>query len=469
MKSLRINLRSLRVRLCLWYVFLSMISMAALGSFSYVYLLHALASSRQATMERREARLVHYLDDEPLPHADLKYELSHFMKANSDTDILEVEDMQGNAVYPGGGAEAPIAWLSGDSERPQFRIVPLRQHQYRTLQQVVRLHDYPYRLIMAGAVDEHYDILRMVETSYLIFLPLMFVVSIAGGFMLSHRALEPVDRITRSAHLISLRDLNHRLPVPQTGDELQRLAETWNDLLERLEEAVQRLSQFTSDISHDLRTAITVMLSTSQLALRRERNSTDYRESLETILSECQSTATLLDDLLAASRSDIAKQKIEWGEVDLSSLVIECCGHLQARAEMKRQQLTVSIDSPAQIRGDSSLLRRLINILLDNAMKYTEEGGSITALLIPNGDCVVLEVRDTGIGIPPTELSNIFHRFYRADVSRNRDQGGSGLGLAIAKWIAEAHHSAISVTPNVKQGSTFTISFARTTALALKI
>ncbi|MBB5059416.1 heavy metal sensor kinase [Granulicella aggregans] len=467
MRTPRINLRSLRVRLCLWYVFLSMVSMAALGSFSYVYLLHALASSRQTTMERREARLVHYLEDEPAPHVELGYELGHFMKANSDTDILEVQDMQGRAIYPALGKEAPIMFTEEYSERPQFRIVPLRQHQYRTLQQVVKLHGRPYRLIMAGAVDEHYDILRMVETSYLIFLPLMFVASIAGGFMLSHRALEPVDRITRSAHLISLRDLNHRLPVPHTGDELQRLAETWNDLLERLEEAVQRLTQFTSDISHDLRTAITVMLSTSQLALRRERSSTEYRESLETILSECQSTATLLDDLLAASRSDIAKQKIEWGEVDLSILLAECCGHLQARAEMKRQQLTLTIDSHAEIRGDASLLRRLINILLDNAMKYTDEGGAITAVLRPDGDRVAIEVRDTGIGIPPTELSNIFHRFYRADASRNRDQGGSGLGLAIAKWIAEAHHSAIAVTPNAKQGSTFTVSFDRTAALAL--
>jgi heavy metal sensor kinase len=461
MKKIGINFHSLRVRLCLWYVFLSMVSMVALGGFSYVYLLHALASSRQSTMERRETRLVRYLESEPSPRAPLRVEVNHFMQANSDTDILEVQDLRGKPIYPAVEKVPSIAWECPESAHPCFRVLEVGAHRYRAMQQTVSLHGQSYRLTMAGMVDEHYDILRMVETSYLIFLPLMLIASIAGGFMLSHRALEPVARITRSAHLISIRDLNHRLPVPQTGDELQRLAETWNDLLERLEEAVTRLTQFTGDISHDLRTAITVMLSTSQLALKRERSSEEYRSSLATIHNECQETVTLLDDLLAASRSDIAQQRIDLRGCNLSAILVECCGQMRARAEMKQQRLELSPGGEVWIFGDLSLLRRLVTILLDNAMKYTGPHGTITASLVPAGRRVMLEIRDTGVGIPAEELPNIFRRFYRADASRNRDQGGSGLGLAIAKWICDAHRSEIQVTTNLNRGSNFSVTFDR--------
>jgi two-component system, OmpR family, heavy metal sensor histidine kinase CusS len=456
-----INFQSLRVRLCLWYVLLSMVSMAALGTFSYFYLLHALASSRQQTMERREGRLLRFVQDEQVmdSHVLLPEQLHHFMLASPDTDILELSELDGSPIFPVAPSMTSIAWSSDGCIHPCFKVLQLGQHRFRALQQVVNIRGHSYRITMAGMIDEHYDILKMVETSYLIFLPLMLVASVAGGFMLSHRALEPVDRITRSAHLISIRDLSHRLPIPHTGDELQRFAETWNEILERLEGAVKRLTQFTCDVSHDLRTAITVMLSTSQVALRLERTKEQYRTSLETILTECQSTATLLDDLLAASRSDMTEPKVERVAVDLTALVAESCDHVLARAEMKLQHLKMEFDEEAYICGDISLLRRLVNILLDNALKYTPEGGIITVSLSRVGPRVRLEVRDTGIGIPAAELPYIFDRFYRADASRNRDQGGSGLGLAIAKWISDAHHAEITVSPNVSRGSIFSLSF----------
>ncbi|ADV83025.1 sensor histidine kinase [Terriglobus saanensis] len=460
MKEL-LNLRSLRVRLCLWYVLLSMVSMTALGTFSYFYLLHALASSRERTMERRELRLLRFVQDEPVldPHVQLADQLHHFMLASPDTDILEVSDLAGKTIFPVTAGTAAIAWSSDACVHPCFKVLPMGQHRFRALQQVVSIRGQLYRITMAGMIDEHYDILNMVETSYLIFLPLMLVVSVAGGFMLSHRALEPVDRITRSAHLISIRDLSHRLPVPDTGDELQRFAETWNQILERLEGAVKRLTQFTGDVSHDLRTTITVMLTTSQLALRHERTKEQYRTSLETIMLECQSTAALLDDLLAASRSDMAEQRVEREAIDFAALVAESCDHVRARAEMKRQHLEIELDQTASIYGDLSLLRRLVNILLDNALKYTPEGGVVTVSLGRVAQRLCLEVRDTGIGIPEEELPYIFDRFYRADTSRNRDQGGSGLGLAIAKWILQAHHAEITVSSNLGRGSTFSLSF----------
>jgi signal transduction histidine kinase len=333
-------------------------------------------------------------------------------------------------------------------------------HRLRTLQHIVRLEGKTMHLTMAGIVDEHYDILKMVESSYLIFLPLMLLASIAGGFMLSHRALEPVDRITRAARTLGINDLHRRLPVPHTGDELQRLAETWNELLERLERAVKGLTQLTSDVSHDLRTTITVMLATAQLALSRERTNQQYREAMQTIMQECQSTTVLLNDLLAAARADAPEQNIELLPVPLNELVREVAASLKARAEMKQQDLYVFTDDELYVLGDASLLRRLITILLDNAIKYTGTSGRISMVARKHQQYTVLEVCDTGIGIAPEDITRIFDRFYRVDSTRSRNEGGHGLGLAIAKWIADVHDADIRIRPNERQGTVFEVRFA---------
>ncbi|MCU1222765.1 MAG: integral rane sensor signal transduction histidine kinase [Edaphobacter sp.] len=455
-----INLRSLRVRLCMWYVLLTMVSMSALGIFSHLYLTRALASSRQATMQRREDRLVRFMQEEQRinPQATMAESLQHFMLASPDTDVLQVATADGTQIYPQ-PTESTIPWVGSGCTTPCFGIVKVGEHRLRTLQHTVTLHQREVRLQMAGQIDEHYDILRMVRNSYLIFLPLMLVVSLAGGFVLSHRALEPVDRITRAAHAISIRDLRHRLPVPETGDEIQRLAETWNDVLARLEKAIGHLTQFTSDISHDLRTTVTVMMSTAQLGLRRNRTNEEYCTALRTIALECQSTAVLLDDLLAAARVDMVQQNIDLKPVELSAVVEEVCDHLRACTEMKHQRFETSLAPETWVLGDFSMLRRLANILLDNAVKYTPDFGLISVSVFLQGDRVRLEVRDTGIGIAPSEVGRVFDRFYRADTSRNRDRGGSGLGLAIAKWVVEAHGADITVTSDLLSGSLFSACF----------
>jgi signal transduction histidine kinase len=270
--------------------------------------------------------------------------------------------------------------------------------------------------------------------------------------------MEPVYRIISKARTIGIQDLQHRLPVPRTGDELQVLAETWNDLLGRLEMAVSRLTQFTSDISHDLRTAITVMLSTAEVSLRRQRPEEQYRSALGAIVRECHATSQLLDDLLAAARADMVKQNIEREPVDLCEVTLHACEHLCARAEVKHQTLQARTYGDAWTMGDRSMLGRLITILLDNAIKYTPEGGEILVSLNARDEWGELEVTDTGVGIPPESLSRVFDRFYRVDDSRCQDEASSGLGLAIAKWIVDAHGATIQVTSTKGRGSTFTVA-----------
>jgi heavy metal sensor kinase len=293
------------------------------------------------------------------------------------------------------------------------------------------------------------------------YLPLVLVLSMLGGYMLSARALKPVDRMTRTAVEIGITNLSKRIPVETTDDEIQRLAEAWNDLLARLEGSVARQQQFTSDASHDLRTSIGVILATGQLILRHQRTEDEYRDAIATMVSECDSTSHLLDDLLLLARGDALATKVEQLPVNIATLVKDTAQRATGLASAKAQRIEVhSYSEPVFVLGDSKLLRRLLSILIDNAVRYTPVGGAIYISLARQADnSVRLSVQDNGVGIPAQHLSKIFDRFYRADAVRNRNSGGSGLGLAIAKWITTLHSAEISVMSAPNDGSTFTVRF----------
>jgi two-component system heavy metal sensor histidine kinase CusS len=454
------NFRSLRMRLSLLYIAFTLLSMSSLGVFSYWYISRALASSRQQTMEKREARVLNSINTWPAKDTSLSLgeKLRLLSISVADTDTMQVYDLDGKLLYSSPGRESyKTGWPDQPCVDPCYAVVRTNHHVIRTLNHVVTLGGQRVRLSLSGAISEHSEVLEMIRNSYLISCPLLLLASVAGGLMLSHRAFEPVHRITSKARTIGIQDLQHRLPVPQTGDELQVLAETWNGLLGRLEIAVNRLTQFTSDISHDLRTTITIMLSTAEVCMRRPRSEKEYRSALDTIARECHATSQLLDDLLAAARADIVKQNILRTAVDLSEVARLTCEHLRAKAEVKGQSLQSRICDDAWTMGDSSMLGRMATILLDNAIKYTPQGGAILVSVGAREGYAELEVTDTGIGIPPDSLPRVFDRFYRVDGSRCQDDGGSGLGLSIAKWIVEAHGATIHVVSTAGRGSTFTV------------
>jgi two-component system, OmpR family, heavy metal sensor histidine kinase CusS len=457
---MKFSVRSLRVRLGLLYSIFMMTSMAGLGFFSYWNIERVIASSRQATMIKREERVVAFIDKWPEHDTSLSLEekLAQLSMAVAETDPIQIYDLRGNLLYSSPSPEIfKTGWPGGECVERCYAVVQRGPYTMRTLNHLVTLNGQKVRLSISGITNEHMETLRTIRDSYLILCPLLLIASVAGGFFLSHRALKPLHRITSEARAIGIQDLKHRLPVPRTDDELQLLAETWNELLARLEGAVDRLTQFTGDISHDLRTTITVMLTTAEFALRRNRSESCYREVLTTIAIECRTTSQLLDDLLAAARADIVRRNIDWQPVDVSEITLEVCEHLRAKAEIKQQVLRSHVCPSAWTRGDVSMLRRLLNILLDNAIKYTPELGMIDVSLERANARLELKVRDSGIGIPPDALSRIFDRFYKVDESRNREDGSSGLGLAIAKWIVEAHNGNIEVSSVVNEGSTFTV------------
>ena len=457
---MKMNRRSLRIRLCILYIVFSSATMAVLALFSYWALNHALESSRQNTMEVREERLIRFVNDWPesASGTTLVERLHQLNLAIASTDTIQVFEMDGKPVYSTPGASYTMdPWLSKDCTKRCYGLIWSGGHPIRFLDHIATLQGHTYRISLSGKIDEHFDLLATVRNSYLLLCPLMLLISVGGGFILSGRALEPISRITVEAKKIGIQDLKRRIPVPETGDELQVLAETWNQLLARLEIAVERLTQFTSDISHDLNTTITIMMTTAGLALSRDRSPAEYRSALRSINVECEATAQMLDTLLAIARADMVDQKIEWKTINLTEMMEEVSQQFEARAVVKGQFIRMRVESGISIDGDLSLLRRMLSIFLDNAIKYTPERGFITVSLTKEGGKAKIQVSDTGIGIPAHALPKIFDRFYRVDESRSGSGESSGLGLAIAKWVVEAHHATIEVTSAPGRGSTFAV------------
>lgn len=265
--------------------------------------------------------------------------------------------------------------------------------------------------------------------------------------------------MTADARNISFDNLSARLEVPQTEDELERLAETWNAMLARIEASVDRMTRFTADASHELRTPLALIRTTAEVALRRMRTPEAYRESLEHVRGEAERMTQLIEDLLFLARAD-AKATTGMPEVvDLPTQLDLAVAEASPLATAKGVTIHTTRAAPvAPIWGDDDAIRRMIFALLDNAVKYTPVGGTITACVRLEDERARVLIRDTGVGISPQALPHVFERFFRADPSRRRDGSSYGLGLAIAQTIAQQHHTAIEVQSE-PENTVFSVGF----------
>ena len=300
--------------------------------------------------------------------------------------------------------------------------------------------------------------LNQLLASLLIGGPLLVVMAGAGGYILAARALAPIDKITHTARRISAEDLSARLNLPATEDEAGRLASTFDSMLARLDEAFQRERRFAADASHELRTPLAVMQTILSSTLARRRTPAKYEQVLADLGEETERLHTLVEGLLHLTRSDTTRPVVKEA-VNLSTLLADVIDSLRLLAEDKGLALTANISEHLTVIGDGDALIRLFVNLLDNAIKYTEQGQiAVAASPRPNG-FVETTITDTGVGIPAEHLPHIFDRFYRVDKSRT--SSGAGLGLAIALSAAQAHGGGIEVESNIGKGTVLTILLAK--------
>jgi heavy metal sensor kinase len=288
-------------------------------------------------------------------------------------------------------------------------------------------------------------------------LPLGLLFAGGGGWLLARRALRPVDHMTRTARRISGERLDDRLQETGSGDELDRLAKTLNDMLSRLDGAFHQMRQFSADASHELQTPLTILKGEMEVALRSQRSPEEYQRVLKSGLEEIDRINRLVEGLLLLSRADAGVLRLDFQPVDLKALIQEIGDQMSVIADAHSIFIHPGLLESVSVRGDREHLRRLFLNLLDNAVKYTPPGGKVTFSLQSDNDWASLMISDTGIGLSKNELQQIFSRFHRVTETRSKDVRGVGLGLSIARSIAEAHGGRIHVDSIPGQGSTFTV------------
>ena len=285
--------------------------------------------------------------------------------------------------------------------------------------------------------------------------PIALVLATVGGLLIAGRALAPIDRVTTVARRISAEDLSQRLDMQLPDDEVGRLARTFDEMIARLDEAFRRQRQFTADASHELRTPLTAIKGQTEVALQRDRDVAEYQEVLTTVNSEVDRMIRLVGSLLTLARADARQIAIARDEVDLGELVGDAIEQIRPAAEAKNIDVQSNVDDAVRLTADEDLVLQLVLNLLDNAVKYTPEGGRVgVATRVADGRAE-LSVADDGPGIPEEHQPRIFDRFYRVDPARSH--GGAGLGLSISRWIAEAHGGTIEVESEPAKGSKFTV------------
>jgi len=313
-------------------------------------------------------------------------------------------------------------------------------------------------LVESGAPYNQIEVvLHGLLLTLAIYMPFVVSLAVAGGYWLMRRSLRPVDEITKRAEGITSTNLSERLPVIRTGDELERLSISLNRMIERLDDAFQHINRFSADASHELRTPLTVLQLELEGIAQNHCWDASLRDQIGSALEETHRMSRIVESLLAISRLDAGEAKMDKTRLDLGELVASTADEMRLLAEEKSIGLRTHVATGIQVEGDRTRLQQVIVNLIDNAIKYTQQGGKVEISVGGEGNTAVLEVSDNGPGIPSHALPHVFERFYRTDKARSRASGGAGLGLSIVKAICAVHNAEVKVSSQEGRGSRFRV------------
>jgi heavy metal sensor kinase len=287
--------------------------------------------------------------------------------------------------------------------------------------------------------------------------PAGLVVTFVIGRWMARFALTPLSRLAESTRTINIEDLSRRVPVRGAKDELDNVATAFNDTLERLEHAIGEMRQFSTALAHELRTPLAALRGDIEMTML-QRPDEGLRQRFASQLEEIDRLKRLIDQILVVAQAEAGQIPLAVNPVDLGTLVASLVEQIEPVAQSKAIAMQCDHADDVVVQGDAEWLKRLVLNLLDNAIKFTPQGGRVVVDVSRMGAVARLAVRDTGVGIDPEVQPRIFERFFRADPARSRDVEGVGLGLSLAKWIVDRHHGRIEVDSQPGQGSTFTIS-----------
>ena len=288
---------------------------------------------------------------------------------------------------------------------------------------------------------------------------LLYLAALYLGYRMIDRVFSPMQSITHTAASISKNSLSGRVPLPENKDEFYTLAETFNTMLERIEKSFGQIRRFNANVSHELKTPLTIIRGEAELALRKEREPKEYRQFLQSIVDETVSMQTIVENMLLLSKSDIQTLKKQMAPVALNDLLMEVCKEKKHDADAKGVDLSITQIEPVTILGEATLLKEALSNLIDNAIKYTPEAKHVEISLKKDGDDAEIIIKDEGAGIEKEALQKVFDPFWREDSAHTKTIPGHGLGLSIAQWIVWAHEGRIAIESEKNNGTTCLLQF----------
>jgi heavy metal sensor kinase len=457
---------SIGMRLTLWYLAIFALGELVFGAGMWLILRHNVYDMVDDDLETQVQDLSTFLEAQK-PDASLsklQEEVKATFSLEHSGDYLQLYTENGDIIYRSAILETHPSKLAHPARvtSASFWTRRIDGHPIRFMLDRLNINGRVFIAQTGIPADDAIETLHLFRMYLFMFAPALLLIAAGVGYWMSRRALAPVDALVRTAREIGGTNLSARLEKLSTGDELQRLSDTLNEMLDRIETAFQRVTQFTADASHELRTPVSLIRTEAELALRRSRTENEYQESLQHVLLEAERTTALIEQLLSLARADSGRETLHMQSVNLSDTLRNVVESWRQVAAIRDLTFSVSIDDQdAIVMGDETLLRRLADILLDNAFKYTSAPGRVALTMRLEGEVAIVNVQDSGVGIPTEEQDKIFERFYRVDKARSRAQGGSGLGLAIAQWIVSQHRGTITVESRPGEGSVFRVELPR--------
>jgi heavy metal sensor kinase len=459
-------IRSIRFRMALWYAALLAGALALFGAATYLGLERYLQKSLEESLIKQARSIgdVLLVNINQSGEDYVDKEITEHYSPEINGRFIRVTRADGKRIYVSG---PPKDGTFDPALVPAPRL-PVTQEFTREVEMSddheLLMHGLPFKasdgtqflIEVAAPYNQIEAVLRGLLLTFALGLPLIVALAIGGGYLLMRGALRPVDEIRQKAAQITSRNLSERLPVVHTGDELERLATDLNRMIERLEESFHQINRFSADASHELRTPLTVLQGELEaIAQKGQTLPEDVRDTIGSALEETQRLAKIVESLLAISRLEAGEARVQPVHLDLAELARTTADHMKLLAEEKYISMTCDGTDPVEVEADPSRLKQVVVNLLDNAIKYTPEGGEVSISVMQRDGRAVLEVADSGLGISANDLPHVFERFYRADKARSRQMGGTGLGLSIVRSICLAHGGQVTVNSTEGRGSLF--------------
>jgi heavy metal sensor kinase len=446
---------SVRARLTLWYTAILALVLIIFSAVSYVLLARAIRAENDASLADTAHEFAAAFDPADRSRGrdvllDFRYSDRQILVLSPKGEIVAGSNKIGpqertriqSFIRRGGTG---LATIPGGEESDGIRIIATPINVVGTR----------YTVVVARDLSEQSDRLESAAQAVFFGIPLALIVAAAGGYLLARKSFAPVTTMSLKARQIGAETLDERIEIGNERDELGFLAATLNGLLERLQLAFESQRRFMADASHELRTPIAIIQGEADVALARDRDAADYRESIEVMQRAARKLTRIVQNLFLLARGDAGRYPISMSRFYAGEVVADCIRGMRSVAQARGVALSCSAPEDIVIVADEELIHRLVLNLVENAVKFTQSGGKVHVdVRSDDGHCTI-RVADTGSGIAPADQSRIFERFFRGDRARPQDAGGAGLGLPIARWIAEVHGGELRLEHSDAHGTAF--------------